>query len=189
MPTAYEYDMKKTILAGTVDTYERRAVNVFVTITYDTGRLSITGVVGPKSNGDAFGSCGQIADTLTDSTFRPAKNVDTVRLSDVWDRWHLNDMRAGCEHQRADGWDTRPIDPAKPLRSYGKHFPGQRQESWNMLTWVRADEHPDGLLSRPCPTCGYKYGTAWLREDVPSDVLTFLANLPDSPIPLPSAWT
>src|SRR5690242_10172950 len=23
------------------------------------------------------------------------------RLLEVWDRWHLNDMRAGCKHQRA----------------------------------------------------------------------------------------
>jgi hypothetical protein len=25
-------------------------------------------------------------------------------LKDLWDRWHLNDMRAECEHQRALGW-------------------------------------------------------------------------------------
>lgn len=26
------------------------------------------------------------------------------RLVDIWRRWHLNDMNAACEHQRALGW-------------------------------------------------------------------------------------
>jgi hypothetical protein len=89
-------------------------------------------------------------------------------------------MRAGCQHQRAAGWHKRPIDPAKPTTAYGKHFPGQRQDSWNLLGWVRADEHPEGLMCRPCPECGYKYGTAWLSEPVPETVLAFLRNLPDA---------
>ena len=41
---------------------------------------------------------------------------------------------------------------------------------------------PNGLLGKPCPVCGYKYGTSWLREDVPEDILDWLANLPPSPV-------
>lgn len=33
---------------------------VFVTIKYEDGELSLTGVEGPNSNGDCKGSCGQI---------------------------------------------------------------------------------------------------------------------------------
>ena len=33
-------------------------------------------------------------------------------------------------------------NPTKPTRSYGKHFEGQRHDSWNLLGWVRRDEHP-----------------------------------------------
>lgn len=146
--------------------------------------LSITGVVGPKRNGDAIGSCGQCVDSLADvDAFAPGWDADkAAELRSVWERWHLNNMRAGCEHQRADGWDARPIDPSKPTRAYGRHFPGQRSDSWNMLTWVRRDEHPDGLLSHPCPTCGYRYGTAWLHESLPADVVDWLRNLPDADI-------
>lgn len=36
--------------------------------------------------------------------------------------------------------------------------------------WVRPEEHPRGLLDRPCATCGYAYGTAWLAEPLPSGV-------------------
>lgn len=54
----------------------------------------------------------------------------------LWDRWHLNDMQAGCDHQRA-------------------------------LGWTLYDEHP----SEPCPTCGYRFGSAWLYEEPPADLL------------------
>ena len=122
-----------------------RNEKVFVSIKWDGDRLSIAGVEGPRRNGNAAGSCGQIG---LDGV-RPAKgwNAGTVRvLRKVWDRWHLNDMNAGCWHQRELGWDV--------------------------------DRH----LSKPCPVCGYKYGTAWLSEEVPERVLEFLAGLPDSPV-------
>ena len=103
-------------------------------------------------------------------------------LFDIWGKWHLNDMQAGCEHQRAQKWNERPIDPSKPTTAYGKFFPGQKQDSWNMLAWIYPTEHPEGLLTKPCPICGYKYGTAWLKEEVPAQVLATLAELPDTDI-------
>lgn len=39
------------------------------------------------------------------------------------------------------------------------------------LGWLRENEHPDGILCKPCPVCGYKYGTAWRHRDIPADVL------------------
>ena len=38
---------------------KERPVNSFCKIEYQDGQLSITGVIGPKSNGDPWGSCGQ----------------------------------------------------------------------------------------------------------------------------------
>jgi hypothetical protein len=69
----------------------------------DRYALSITGVEGPKRNGDALGGCGQVTEGLALVT--PAAGVDVGRFRDIWERWHLNDMRAGCEHQRAT-WDV-----------------------------------------------------------------------------------
>lgn len=46
------------------------------------------------------------------------------------------------------------------------------------LGWLRPDEHPRGLLTKPCEVCSYKYGTAWKKREVPEDVLTFLRGLP-----------
>lgn len=164
---------------------------VYCRITYEdgSGKLSITGVEGPKRNGDCRGGCGQIYANLSASVTEFADGWDRDKLDyfvTVWKRWHLNDMKAGCEHQRAMGWENKTIDPSKPLDVYGKHFPGQAQGTWNMLAWVTQKEHPDGLLSRPCPVCGYKYGSAWLFEAVPSGIINYLNDLPESK--LNPAW-
>ena len=44
--------------------------------------------------------------------------------------------------------------------------------------WLHEADHPDGYLSKPCPVCGYKYGSKWLKRDLPADVVTFLHSLP-----------
>lgn len=159
---------------------------VFIKVAFDKGRLSFSGVIGPKKNGNATGACGQIQDEINPSELRPLAPGWTVekvaRFLELWKRWHLNDMRPGCEHQRAMGWDELPINPAVPLSTYGKHFPEQITPSWNMLTWVTRKEHPKGLLCEPCPVCGHKYGSAWLMEKVPLEVLHELSAFPETDI-------
>lgn len=193
-----EQTITKICRVGEIISGKRKA-SIFVKITINDGKLSIAGVEGPLRNGDAIGSCGQIhggyahrnsADndqrytkpiTPDQIAFAPRWTPELwLDLLDIWERWHLNDMRAGCEHQRAEGWDKRPIDPTKPTTAYGKHFPGQSTASWNMLTWISRSEHPQGLLSEPCPVCGYKYGTRWLREELPDEVVEFVKALPDA---------
>jgi hypothetical protein len=176
-----------------VGEYGRLFVTIKVRREDGITRLSITGVEGPRANGDAKGSCGQCVEALDHlARLSPGWDVGMVqRLKTEWERWHLNDMRAGCEHQRKAGWDTRPIDPARPASAYVSltrdgetrpYFTG-----WNMLTWITRKEHPEGLLSEPCEVCGYKYGTAWLKEDVPGDVIAFLGSLPQDDS-LPFVW-
>lgn len=157
-------------------------VNYFVKIEFDGKNLSFTGVEGPRRNGDCAGSCGQA---------RPADNLipkgewrqDKIyRLDYLWDRWHLNTMRAGCAHQREEGWHLRKIDASKPLRAYGRFLGKDNMPARNMLTWVRPSEHPDGLLTKPCDTCGWKYGSGWAYEQVPTEVLDEIRKFPESEI-------
>jgi hypothetical protein len=152
---------------------------------------------------------------------RPREKI--LRLLDIWERWHLNDCRAGCEHQRAawnplekihlvtyklrtdiwvkqrmvrdlasrklaegetvtyapDEWSlvnlpyevTRDIDDPAP----GPEYEVAKHEE-KTAGWVKPAEHPRGILCKPCPECGYKYGSAWLYEPIPEDVVTFLEN-------------
>lgn len=215
----------------------------FCKIAYEDGRLSITGVIGPKSNGNCYGSCGQCTDEIREGTPAEGWTKEMVnQFCDIWEKWHLNDMRPYCPHQKELGWnklavkkvtlynycltqeayskkraakdaavkalergetftptpeqvkyaklpydiktsveisgeDAENYEPKKPL------FPGdKRATEIKTLGWLKPDEHPDGILCKPCPVCGYKYGTSWLMEEVPEDVIDWLFALPDTTV-------
>lgn len=136
---------------------------------------------------------GQIDETIRESLpkwrglemERPA--ID--RLLKIWSRWHLNDLRAGCAHQTAAGWDQRRIDPSELPRSTAN-----RDKRGILAMWVHplehagrpfvsADQvHKDGLLAKPCPECGYEYGSQWLHEELPDGIVEELMELTTSPV-------
>lgn len=150
---------------------------VFIEIKYsEDGRLSITGVEGPKTNGDALGACGQIdmhlrEEDRKDWIYQEGWNSKMMdRLLEIWNTYHLNDMNAGTPEQtafinqhkhefsRLDFYS----DACKALRGAG----------------LLVAEHPEQMkwgVGR-----GYHYGTAWLRIEVPDDVLNWLFSLPAS---------
>jgi len=144
-PDPIRVPFTKTVRLGTTDEASRRS-SVYAKIEWNGSRLSITGVVGPMPSGNALGSCGQIEMSRPAiKNCAPGWNLGLVKqFWETWSRWHLNDMRAECEHQR------------------------KRGETWQ--------SHPSAV----CPDCGYKLGHAWLKETVPTEVLTFLRNLPDT---------
>ena len=43
--------------------------------------------------------------------------------------------------------------------------------------WIRCDEHKEGILCKPCPVCGYKYGTSWNMETIPAEDLEKIKKL------------
>jgi hypothetical protein len=149
----------KVVSVGSLKGFNPSAPILFLEIRFDGKRLSISGVEGPKKNGDALGGCGQVIDSLDRIlTYCPGFDASKVaELKSVWARWHLNDMRAGCEHQESEQWGKRinPVDPATDP------------------------------VGKPCPTCGYKYGTEWKFEQVPSDVIAFLDSLPATSLAYP----
>lgn len=231
---------------------------VFCKIEFDGGKLSITGVIGPKHNGDSTGGCGQIdmgfhhrnqshndkrtskPVTTGQMRFSPGWTADEwLDFLDYWHTWHLNDMRPGCEHQVGPDWDSsrevtlyyfRLTDEAQqairnakkraegciksggtfsPLPSEtilanlpdkitratpeapeqytanGPQYPGDHYNKASEVKtagWVHPEEHPDGLLCKPCPVCGYKYGSEWRNQEVPEGVLSWLAGLPSTDI-------
>lgn len=76
-------------------------------------------------------------------------------MMEVWKRWHLNDLRAGCEHQRAENWGEDRVS-----------------ELGKLSCWVYPQEHPKGVLMKHCPVCGYQYGSAWLYEAIPAEIIS-----------------
>lgn len=199
-------------------------------------------------NGDARGSCGQInIRECVNGELSPGWTADQLeRLAVLWDRWHLNDMNACCEHQRAAGWleqareivtfynwslNTETLIRKQGLEKECKQrlhkgeavqLVGEELEIYNLeslvttdpqpsgkyahlygppsaglagivnptftkaLGWLKPSEHPRGILCKECPECGYKYGSAWLKEEVPAAVLEELRSFPESE--LTPAW-
>lgn len=136
----------------------------FCSIKWDCKRLSICGVEGPLNNGDAKGSCGQVGiHTDRIGKLNAGWTLEMVEaFGCVWDRWHLNDMTAGSPAQ--EEWlRANPVEAKYPKSHY--------EEACKAL--AAAGLHPD-------PSNGYKYGSAWLLEEVPEDVLKFLAGLPET---------
>ncbi len=161
----------------------------FVKISYNNGKLSISGVVGPKRDGNAWGSSGQIIMSFKEFDARGHLTIDDVTphsvnketlkmFLEIWDKYHLNDMSPACEHQKAMGWDKEPFYPDRPTSDYITHPDGSK--GWNMKGWIYPKD--GGYLTKPCPVCGYKYGTAWKTHEVPAWAIEFLESLPDTDI-------
>lgn len=50
------------------------------------------------------------------------------------------------------------------------------------LGWLREDEHPDGILAKPCPVCRYKYGTEWKYLPIPDYDKKIILGLFKAPV-------
>ena len=97
--------MKKIIKPVMCEDYNGKWYNAYVEIEYADGKLSLHGVIGPMSNGNCHGSCGQCYDEiLTGIPNQGWTKKDVEKLIDIWKRWHLNDMNPACQHQRELGW-------------------------------------------------------------------------------------
>ena len=57
-----------------------------------------------------------------------------------------------------------------------KQFKVYKEET-KTAGWIRESEHEKGLLCKPCPVCGYKYGTKWLKEELPPKIETAINYL------------
>lgn len=104
-------------------------------------RLSMVGEVVEFAHRDAA-TAGQCSEYLLEVVDPEARTLDQIRdMHDTWERWHLNDLQAGCAHQRVVWEDSE----------YGRR--------------------PSLSDTLPCPESGYRYGSAWLTEPLPQDVL------------------
>lgn len=156
--------MNKIVRLGTMKTYNGRSYSIFCKIEYSEGRLSISGVEGPTQGGNCLGGCGQIDMHLKDeqSKIKLAPGWTRAKLKqffEVWKRWHLNDMKAGTPEQEAE------------LKTHT--FPDYPVSHYDWASQVLKDA---GLN----PHNGYMYGSSWLKEEVPAEVIKFLESLPDT---------
>lgn len=114
----------------------------------DSERGKVLSISGYVSGSHGYG--GQCQNSIaedfigTHSNLSNEKQAMLGRLIEIWDRYHLNDMNAGTEKQM------------KALK--GKN-----------LSYENALEYLESINLKIDD--GYKYGTAWLFEEIPSSVL------------------
>jgi len=232
MRAAAEY--KKTIHLGKVDYNHNGRKNCAVDVEIEIRimenknsqkELSMTGNVWNPLHSDIY-SGGQNGDTLAE-LFKG--NAKVQRMIEIWDRWHLNGMKATCEHQRALDWEKlasqkviiyswtltgaaskqrreaekEAMDALKAgktvkltdeslkmlalshsfkthleklPKSLADFYEPTKATSYSQpketktLGWLSQNDHPEGILSKPCPVCGYKYGSAWTVEPLPEEI-------------------
>lgn len=163
MPTVT--NLRKVVRLGTVLLYGKKRASVYAEIKYDGKRLSICGVEGPLPSGNALGGCGQINDSLDPAEIKPAPGwtqAEIARFLGVWKRWHLNDLTTGTPVQE-EYLRANPVSAVYPVSRY--------EVECKALAAV-------GL--NPDPSNGYVYGTSWLVEEVPAEVIEYLAGLPNT---------
>lgn len=212
----------------------------YAKIEFIDGNLSICGVIGPTSNGNCIGSAGQCVDEIRAG--KPTADWTSKMLQkfcDIWDNFHLNDMRPYCGHMKEMGWDIEAQEKIKVVKwnvkyeilqkskdaekraikclrngilfvptpeetmyanaglsvtTYNDELPehpefyelrekdclGRSNVEYKMRGWISYSDHPLGFIGRPCPVCGYKYGTSWIKEEVTEEVVEWLYKLPYS---------
>jgi hypothetical protein len=94
---------------------------------------------GPYDHKDNPSASGQARESLSEIT-EPAPGwtlEEIAELRSLWERWHLNAMRAACAHMPTDA-----------------------RERWDRREVVVCDTGS-----------GYKYGTSWLVEPLPAEVV------------------
>ena len=156
--------LKRTLSLGSfLDRGQRHAVEVEVNVTDKPSgaALSITGSVWLPSRRDIIAG-GQLQDSLLDYLTEPAyKRSDVDRLLAIWQRWHLNDMKAGSPAQEL--WlHENPISPDD------YHYPKSYYEvACERLAAVGINPDPN-FIYKDKP---YSYGNAWLKEELPAEVI------------------
>lgn len=212
--------------------------DAFARIEFDGTKLSISGVIAPMKNGNCLGSAGQCVDEMrTGIPTDEWTNEMLQKFCDIWDRWHLNNMRPYCSHMKELGWldereekvkieewtlsqesmnkrgaaEKRALSCLKkgetfipteeetmyanllyllkiyneednPLKQYYVLNDKDSCTRYTERGWINYKYNPLGLLGKPCPVCGYEYGSSWLTEEVPEDVIEWLSNLPDTTV-------
>lgn len=177
-------DFTRHFRAGSISAGQQ---DVYIDVKFTDGRLSVTGSVvntGELRLGDnRTVSCGQCVDSLR-AVDEPASGIDVRRLADVWDRWHLNDMQPGTPRQMAFLRQLPPeqrvyerVKAALMAAGLEPDVPDDVMadlQSLSAKTGMSVGDLADGMKIH-----GYRYGSLWLREEVPEDVLAFLRDLPD----------
>ena len=140
--------------------------DVFCEVQVIDGVLTIHGVVGPCKGGRCWGSAGQIQDDLDGLVPDYGWTQEMVdEFLSIWRKWHLNDMQAGSDRQQSflDEWRSE----------HG--WKGYEEECKALAEAGLLEDEECIIDGRP-----YRYGSSWMKKELPAEVLGFLRGVPAS---------
>ncbi len=124
----------------------------------DDGNFSMMGGIWNANMSD-YVCCGQMVDEL--ASYFP-RNQLVQEMCEVWKRWHLNDLKAGSPAQR----------------QYLRNFPPEEWDYGFVCDYLAdAGLHPDESYEYNGEP--YRYGSAWLKEEIPPDVIEKIKSWPE----------
>lgn len=138
----------------------RKNCKVTIKMELENGRLSLCGNIWNPRETDIY-SGGQCYETIAE--YFPY-NKRIKRLLEIWKRWHLNDMQAGSLKQME--WLRNNEVSYKAKQSASTHYV-------NWYDWATEELKNVGLN----PDNGYTFGSAWLKEELPGDVVSELIKI------------
>lgn len=209
--------MRRVINLGKVDYTHTGKANCKVTVEVELegGRLSICGNIWNPRETDIY-SGGQNIEEIAD-LFKGSRKVQRIKA--IWERWHLNDMKAGTPAQETElkkhtfpgypkshyewaletlhqvgpftVWAFEPLTPEQDAQEWGaslagKHFkrPAKVKVDFSAISnsTFYDREHAEIFAKSIAPELapeirglecdnGYKYGSAWLKEELPAEVI------------------
>jgi hypothetical protein len=146
--------MRKIIELGKIDYNRSGRKNCLATleISWDGARFTASGNIW-NPRGTYTYSGGQIVEEVCG--YFP-QNKQAQRILAIWRDWHLNDMKAGSPDQEA-------FLKANPIADRLNHY----KAACDALAAAGINPDPNYTHNgKP-----YAYGSAWLKRDIPSDVV------------------
>lgn len=163
--------LRKTFELGKIAYYGSRRENA----------VDVTVELREKEHGELeFSATGNIWNRIHTDILSGGQNLDEIakfkgnnpifkEIYKFWKLYHLNTMHPECKHQAALGW--REIAAKRvEVEEYGR-------KTTKLLGWLYPNEHPEGILTKECPVCGYKYGTKWNYFEIPENDLNRIKEL------------
>lgn len=157
--------MRKTYTLGKVDynNTSRKDCEAQLEWELDGGKFSMSGGIWNPRKTDYI-TCGQCVDEIA-ALFPNDKQAQSMLA--VWQEWHLNDMKAGSQRQEAYlKADTATWESAKAAGV-------QYYDYAKAALFVEGLEPDAEYLHEGKP---YSYGSAWLKRDLPPEVLAEILN-------------
>jgi len=148
-------NIKKTIRIGTTELEGRKATIRIEIELKDSEKglvLSMVGYIGRVYAGQVDAQIRYLVEQGEIDYASGFCKENVTELLDIWEAWHLNDTRAGCEHQTLL---ARRISNGSYDYDLLMKFPEMQK----------------------CPFCGYRYGSAWKYQEIPHTVLMKLMQI------------